>query len=547
MPAITISDLSNAKLDVDHIAEFANGLAATVTDRTGNTKTSISGAAAEIAAAISGMKTFNARGAFAPGVEYAIKDLYTGAGIVYVVVVAHTSTSIAGDLAIGNVAVYQGITSDALEASGGSSMLGFIAAGGGAVRRTAQDKMRDSLSIKDCGASGAGVGDDLPAINSAIADQVRGAVSVPAGDYLVSNFPTNLNGVQFDGPGRILKAITGGNQQINTYADRYQHITGREYMAAFHRRIIDGNGCNIVLTGDSTTVGGNIADLNWRPDGIIKKVAAACGIRSQFTFNRGQGGAHSGQWETTFVAGDIAVATAHLFIVRWGINDPTFGRTLEQFIASMRAGLSAIRASYPVGSASILLMAPNSTSDTPSGRDEKWNEQVTPALRKMARDFQCAFFDTYAWCKDSRGAANVWMDDPYADGRAIHPLDVMNAAIFSGVADILYPRSLAPALNTDTTLTLLNGWVEYADSYLIQAKRRGNLVKLNGLIKSGTITGGMGLCSLPGSMAPSQNMWFSCPTDTTPALIYVRPDGTVVGHNIPSNGLLSLDGISFFI
>ena len=47
MPAITITDLSNAKLDVDHISEFATTAAPTVTDRLGNVKPSIAGLSAE--------------------------------------------------------------------------------------------------------------------------------------------------------------------------------------------------------------------------------------------------------------------------------------------------------------------------------------------------------------------------------------------------------------------------------------------------------------------------------------------------------------------
>lgn len=47
MPAITIADLSNAKLDVDHIAEIATSSALTATDRAGNVKRTIAGALSE--------------------------------------------------------------------------------------------------------------------------------------------------------------------------------------------------------------------------------------------------------------------------------------------------------------------------------------------------------------------------------------------------------------------------------------------------------------------------------------------------------------------
>lgn len=47
MAAITINDLNNAKLDVDHIAALATSTEATATDRLGNTKFTIAGAIAE--------------------------------------------------------------------------------------------------------------------------------------------------------------------------------------------------------------------------------------------------------------------------------------------------------------------------------------------------------------------------------------------------------------------------------------------------------------------------------------------------------------------
>ena len=51
---------------------------------------------------------------------------------------------------------------------------------------------------------------------------------------------------------------------------------------------------------------------------------------------------------------------------------------------------------------SIILMSPNSTSDTPNGRDEKWYEQVRKVYIKAARDYKCAFIDTYSLWLDSR-------------------------------------------------------------------------------------------------------------------------------------------------
>ena len=356
---------------------------------------------------------------------------YTRSGGVWVLTTAASSADLAN-------------TSDGAK---GSALVGHLPAGTGAMGRTVQGKLRETVSVSDFGAVGDGSTNDSTAVGNAIAALMApGQVVLPSGDYLVSAAPSNDLGVELVGPGRLLKAITGGYQQLSSYADRFQHVTGVEYMAAFHRRIIDNSlGCNVVLTGDSTTAGDGVTG-DWVPSALVKKLAWARGVYRQFTYNRGQSGKHSGDWVSTYVAGDITNGgnTPHLIVVRWGINDPYFGRTLSQYITSMKAGLAAIRASLTVSQCAILLMAPSSTSDTPGSRDERWYERVTPALRKMARDYQCAFFDTYAWCKDSRGAAGIWMDNPYGDGRAIHPLDVMNAAIYTRVADIIYPSGLAP-------------------------------------------------------------------------------------------------------
>lgn len=53
MPAITLPDLNNAKLDVDHIAEIANSTAATATDRVGHVKKTLKGVFSDVDASVS--------------------------------------------------------------------------------------------------------------------------------------------------------------------------------------------------------------------------------------------------------------------------------------------------------------------------------------------------------------------------------------------------------------------------------------------------------------------------------------------------------------
>lgn len=79
------------------------------------------------------------------------------------------------------------IASD-LSASSGSSLVGFVQSGTGAVTRTTQAKLRDFVSVKDFGAVGDGVTDDTAAIQlafNAITDD--GIIIFPPGTYKVTS------------------------------------------------------------------------------------------------------------------------------------------------------------------------------------------------------------------------------------------------------------------------------------------------------------------------------------------------------------------------
>ena len=61
---------------------------------------------------------------------------------------------------------------------------GFIQAGTGAVQRTTESKLQDTVSVKDFGAVGDGVADDTAAIQAAI--DTGKTVVIPAGNYLIN-------------------------------------------------------------------------------------------------------------------------------------------------------------------------------------------------------------------------------------------------------------------------------------------------------------------------------------------------------------------------
>ena len=69
----------------------------------------------------------------------------------------------------------------------GSDWIGFDPDGVAAVARSAQDKMRDAVSVKDFGAVGDGVADDTLAIQNAINTVRIGTLYFPAGTYKVTD------------------------------------------------------------------------------------------------------------------------------------------------------------------------------------------------------------------------------------------------------------------------------------------------------------------------------------------------------------------------
>ncbi len=106
-----------------------------------------------------------------------------------------------------------------LAASTGSSLVGYLPAGTGAVATTVQTKLRESVSVKDFGAVGDGTTDDTAALQAALtyAASVNGlSVFVPHGTYLcsgqisLSGTPTSISII---GEGRD-SSNTGGSRIV---------------------------------------------------------------------------------------------------------------------------------------------------------------------------------------------------------------------------------------------------------------------------------------------------------------------------------------------
>ena len=127
------------------------------------------------------------------------------------VMTAGTGLTGGGDLSANrSFAVAYGSTSTTATV-GNDSRLSFIAAGAGATTRTLQNKLRDTVSVKDFGAVGDGVADDTAAIQAAITTGLN--VFIPAGDYKITSTINAIPASSTNAPKRTIYGV-GENSNI---------------------------------------------------------------------------------------------------------------------------------------------------------------------------------------------------------------------------------------------------------------------------------------------------------------------------------------------
>jgi len=165
-----------------------------------------------------------------------------------------------------------------------SEQVTFLAAGAGASQRTALDKLRDTVSVKDFGAVGDGVTDDTVAIQAAMTASDN--VMFPNGTYLVTSAITKIGndvsvdfgtativnggvlypfvfGTLSDTPQNVGLCITGGRftQATPATSSNYNYIL----VQAVRKFVIDGCNMDNVSNGGITVYAG-------ATDGVISNV-----------------------------------------------------------------------------------------------------------------------------------------------------------------------------------------------------------------------------------------------------------------------------------
>jgi hypothetical protein len=122
-----------------------------------------------------------------------------------------------------------------------SATAAFSAAGVNAIQRTARDKMREVLSVKDFGAIGDGIGDDAPAIINAVSAAYAASADlyIPPGVYLINS------------------TITLANDNLTIYGAGWQSIIKKN--ANIDGIVVTGNSCvlrNFAVDGNGKNASG---------------------------------------------------------------------------------------------------------------------------------------------------------------------------------------------------------------------------------------------------------------------------------------------------
>lgn len=469
----------------------------------------------------------------------------------------------------------------------------YTQSGTGAVSRSIEDRLRESISIKDFGAVGDGVADDTAAIQAALdAAQAGGfgGVFVPAGTYLTGKINWPGNNITLRGAGSGYSYASAGTPRTIFKAKPATDIVF-DLVQTDPATGVDRSGNHIV---DIEVDGDLIANVGIACIGvanIIERVTVRRCIQAGILLddytnsvrivrcttvqNFGYGIEVRGSSTTTFSMDDtyIGLNTAGGLYLHGGVGGAFKNCVFE---SNAGHGLTIYKENAHTGAfygftfdtcwfednGSTELYAINISAQTPGSND--------PA-RILFRN--CHITSSYVNRKI--------VFAPHVNGLTFENCDFSN----STEADAIYltansrfvsiiNHSFAPLIDTltaaqidsavaagyrcywsDPTIKRVvgagapaaafeNSWTNYGDPFATAKywfDRDGN-VCLEGSIKSGTITSTA--FTLPAGYRPTKQLAIGVDSNGAHGLLYINTDGTVVPY-VGSNGIFNLCGVRF--
>lgn len=378
------------------------------------------------------------------------------------------------------------------------------------------------------------------------------------GDSTVARLASTITGSI---SGTTLTVTDAGTATL-AIGTRLSSVTGTPTITAYGTGF-GGTGTYTIsssLTLGSTTItadnGGQVADANFESQVLLSEyLIRAKGIRNDMVLtNRAIGGTQVSDMSALQDI-DTAGGTTDIFFIKYGINDAAAG--LAGFASNLRSKLSAIRASSgyaTVDNLAIVLVGPNATYDPGHGRSSTWYEQLRGIYVQAARDYQCAYFDTYAYLRDidwaATAAGGLMMTNDFADGQAVHPKEIMQDMIWGGLVDQMIGESEITPYVSDAwqLLPLNNGWSTHGGGYAgaYASMSRDGWVTLKGLIDPGTVGAGTAVATLPQSyMYPVEAELFTVVTSGGQCNVQINTSGAITQFDALASGFLSLSGIRF--
>lgn len=274
-----------------------------------------------------------------------------------------------------------------------------------------------------------------------------------------------------------------------SYADTVKTILGPENMAAWWAALMGGSASSVLISGDSTFANYGITDPNTYWTVLLSDACKRYGFAVTVSANAISGKASS-DWLSTYLPQDLAGSQPTLYVIKWGMNDPnnSYNLTVEQTIANLRAGLSLLRVVWSRDATSVIVMMPNTARyASQPGVNELWRERVAAGLAQAAIDYDCVFFDTYAFARSIR-PMSTWLD-----GMVVHPLENFQRMISGGLSEIMFPEHVRNWVSKITNVTPGARFTQPgAGSGRLSTRRLDALVCLSGYLNGPSATLSLG-------------------------------------------------------